>query len=134
MIFQNYEADSRLATWGSLDLGGASTQYTAEITVETAKKLRPSFRVILYDHEYKVYTRSYLCYGKNEAYRRYKALLLNHNNFTDPVIDPCRPLGYNMTVEYNQHFDRPCSNGTVFPHHYKVCQHRNSLLTELANA
>ncbi|XP_055354190.1 ectonucleoside triphosphate diphosphohydrolase 2-like [Paramacrobiotus metropolitanus] len=111
--------DSRLVTWGSLDLGGASTQFTSEITPTTTKKIRATFRITLYGHEYKVYTRSYLCYGKNEAYRRYKAILLSHKNFTEPIADPCRPIDYETTVESAQHFGRPCSNGSIPTHHHK---------------
>lgn len=54
-------------TSGALDLGGASTQITFvpdEISSESPQNLL-YFR--LYGKDYRVYTHSFLCYGKDQA-------------------------------------------------------------------
>ncbi|GAU92045.1 hypothetical protein RvY_04191-1 [Ramazzottius varieornatus] len=112
-----YAAAERKTTWGSMDVGGASTQFSIE--VEPDFYVPSSFQVRVFGHEYKVATRSFLCYGKNEAFRRYKALLIRDHNFSEPVVDPCRPTGYDTTVKFHDHFHRPCSNVSVQRHHIK---------------
>nr|ALT32074.1 putative ectonucleoside triphosphate diphosphohydrolase 2 [Hypsibius dujardini] len=110
------EPSTRQPTWGSLDVGGASTQFSVEV-IQT--KVAPSFCVKSFGQEYKIYTKSFLCYGKNEAYRRYKALLIRSHNFTEPIVDPCRPAQFDTVVQFNDHFAKPCSNVTVADVHYK---------------
>ena len=63
-------------TFGTLDLGGASTQIT--FVPETPSELHPNYTesILLYGEEYKVYTNSFLCYGMNEVYRVLEAHLV----------------------------------------------------------
>ena len=56
---------------GALDLGGASTQ----ITFVPQNKSSATERFRLYGKDYPVYTKSYLCYGLTEIYRRFLAQL-----------------------------------------------------------
>ena len=60
---------------GSLDMGGASTQIAFDpghVAIDPSYK----FRLTLYGYTYDIYTHSYLCYGLDEALRRYKATLV----------------------------------------------------------
>ena len=56
---------------GALDLGGASTQIT--FVPQDTSLATLSFK--LYGKVYPVYTKSYLCYGLNEIFRRFLAQL-----------------------------------------------------------
>ncbi len=56
---------------GALDLGGASTQIT--FVPQNASLATQHFR--LYGKDYPVYTKTYLCYGLTEIYRRFLAQL-----------------------------------------------------------
>jgi len=58
-------------TDGAMDMGGASTQMTF-----VAADSRNTSSLRLYGQDYHVYTHSYLCYGFNEAFRKYRALLV----------------------------------------------------------
>lgn len=62
-------------TVGALDLGGASTQISF-VAEEKVGQNNSSTTVSLYGYEYMLYTHSFQCYGRNEAERRFLALLL----------------------------------------------------------
>ena len=59
-----------------MDMGGASTQITFIPENPAAIVSGYNQSVGLYSTEYQLYTYSYLCYGVNEAYRRYLAHLV----------------------------------------------------------
>ena len=63
-------------TVGALDLGGASTQITFASADETSVDRADVQRLELYGGLYNVYSHSYLCFGINEAYRKYLAKLV----------------------------------------------------------
>ncbi|XP_033755947.1 ectonucleoside triphosphate diphosphohydrolase 2-like isoform X2 [Pecten maximus] len=96
-------------TVGAMDLGGASTQmtfYPGQISMP------PSYEqdLMLYGMNYSVYTHSYLCYGVNEITRKYRALLIKNQNYSETVTNPCGPLGKNITVSYVDVFEAPCTS------------------------
>ncbi|XP_028017484.1 ectonucleoside triphosphate diphosphohydrolase 3 isoform X2 [Balaenoptera acutorostrata] len=64
-------------TTGALDLGGASTQISFAVE-EKNVGLNTSdiVKVSLYGYEYTLYTHSFQCYGRNEAEKRFLAILL----------------------------------------------------------
>ena len=71
-------------TVGALDLGGASTQITFHMTGSNKNLTNYTENLTLYGNNYTVYTHSYLCYGINEAIRRYQAVLVHvsiHSKF-----------------------------------------------------
>lgn len=63
-------------TTGALDLGGASTQ----ISFVSEEKMEPNasdtVQVSLYGYTYTLYTHSFQCYGRNEAEKKFLAILL----------------------------------------------------------
>lgn len=70
-VFLMFLQDVATKSFGALDMGGASTEIT--FMSPTSGKRTLDFR--LYGKNYTIYTRSYLCYGLNEVYRRYLAQL-----------------------------------------------------------
>ncbi|XP_060072509.1 ectonucleoside triphosphate diphosphohydrolase 2-like isoform X2 [Ylistrum balloti] len=95
-------------TVGAMDLGGASTQitfYPGNVTMP------PGYEqdLMLYGMNYSVYTHSYLCYGVNEITRKYRALLIKNQNYSETVTNPCGPRGKNISVSYMDVFEAPCT-------------------------
>ncbi|XP_059721265.1 ectonucleoside triphosphate diphosphohydrolase 2 isoform X3 [Haemorhous mexicanus] len=56
-------------TMGAMDFGGASTQITFE-TRDTIENPRNEVMLKLYGQAYKVYTHSFLCYGRDQVLKR----------------------------------------------------------------
>jgi len=75
--------------------------------------------ITLFDTVYNPYAHSYLCWGKNEALRRYRARLLNaaikNNRTYQPISprllirDPCLARGANDTITVANLFGSPCT-------------------------
>lgn len=62
-------------TVGAMDFGGASTQITFE-TRDTIENPRNKVMLKLYGQAYKVYTHSFLCYGRDQVLKRLLSKLL----------------------------------------------------------
>lgn len=62
-------------TLGAMDFGGASTQITFE-TRDTIEDPRNEVMLKLYGQTYKVYTHSFLCYGRDQVLKRLLSKLL----------------------------------------------------------
>lgn len=62
-------------TIGALDLGGASTQITFE-TSEPLENSTNSMELMLYGKSYKIYTKSFLCYGQDQFLKKLIAHLI----------------------------------------------------------
>ncbi|XP_037351270.1 ectonucleoside triphosphate diphosphohydrolase 8 [Talpa occidentalis] len=91
---------------GALDLGGASTQITfvPEGPILDASS-RASFR--LYGASYSVYTRSYLCFGRDQMLTRLLAQLLPASR--DLVVEhPCYHRGYQAAQPLQPLLESPC--------------------------
>ena len=67
---------------GALDLGGASTQITF---IPSNGTIAP-YLLRLYGRQYKVYTHSFLCYGKAEAERKYFSRLVKVSHGNSDVL------------------------------------------------
>ena len=67
---------------GSLDLGGASTQIAFQVFGESPQTASEK----LFSQKYNLFARSYLCYGVNEAYRRFLASLVGSANKVSIII------------------------------------------------
>lgn len=63
-------------TTGALDLGGASTQISFAVGEKVELNTSDIIKVSLYGYVYTLYTRSFQCYGRNEAEKRFLAILL----------------------------------------------------------
>ena len=137
-----HELDSDMV--GVLDLGGASTQitFTRKILIfihkQRARRKKTIFfhsdnhnindesipdefttHITLFNTVYSPYTHSYLCWGKNEAFRRHRARLVNavvnsRRKYSSKlkrilILDPCLPRGTNDTWTMSSLFYSPCT-------------------------
>lgn len=63
-------------TYGAMDLGGASTQISFEVS-ESYKNSPDVYPITLFGNKFFVFSQSYLCHGVVKALLRYRALLRN---------------------------------------------------------
>ncbi|KAM4019169.1 ectonucleoside triphosphate diphosphohydrolase 2 [Anomaloglossus baeobatrachus] len=98
----------RKGTLGAMDLGGASTQ----MTFETSDKIDNPENVVnlrLYGQSYRVYTHSFLCYGRDQVLRRVRSKVLKEQGYSSSVQNPCLPKGFNETLTFGNVYDTPCT-------------------------
>uniref|UniRef100_A0A4W3JMB7 Ectonucleoside triphosphate diphosphohydrolase 2 n=1 Tax=Callorhinchus milii TaxID=7868 RepID=A0A4W3JMB7_CALMI len=96
----------RKRTVGAMDFGGASTQ----LTFETTKSMEnPNSLMVLklYEHEYKVYTHSYLCYGRDQVMKKVMFQMMKQQ-FGPQVMNPCMPTGYQTNRTLGFIYNSPC--------------------------
>uniref|UniRef100_A0A8B9NVB0 Ectonucleoside triphosphate diphosphohydrolase 2 n=1 Tax=Apteryx owenii TaxID=8824 RepID=A0A8B9NVB0_APTOW len=95
-------------TLGAMDLGGASTQITFE-TKDTIEEPQNKVMLKLYGQAYKVYTHSFLCYGRDQVLRRLLSKLLQAGNYQASISNPCWPMGYQKNLTLSSIYDTPCT-------------------------
>ncbi|XP_072521032.1 ectonucleoside triphosphate diphosphohydrolase 2-like [Salminus brasiliensis] len=95
-------------TVGALDFGGASTQITFETKdqVENAGNL---MELRLYGRDYRIYTQSFLCYGRDQMLRKLLAQLVETQGSDGPITHPCYPADYQVSINLDTVFDSPCT-------------------------
>uniref|UniRef100_A0A8D2IVG9 Ectonucleoside triphosphate diphosphohydrolase 2 n=2 Tax=Varanus komodoensis TaxID=61221 RepID=A0A8D2IVG9_VARKO len=97
------------STLGAMDLGGASTQ----ITFETGQEIEshPANQVVLslYGQQYKVYTHSFLCYGRDQVLKRLLSKVLKAERHALMLSNPCWPRGYKSNFTLGSVYDSPCT-------------------------
>ncbi|XP_006893061.1 PREDICTED: ectonucleoside triphosphate diphosphohydrolase 3 [Elephantulus edwardii] len=96
-------------TTGALDLGGASTQISFAVDEKAGLNTSDIVQVSLYGYEYTLYTHSFQCFGRNEAEKRFLALLLQDSPTKTNVTNPCYPRGYVTTFTEGHVFDSLCT-------------------------
>ncbi|KAM4607920.1 ectonucleoside triphosphate diphosphohydrolase 2-like [Polymixia lowei] len=94
---------------GALDFGGASTQ----ITFETSERLEDSNNMMtlrLYGRDYRLYTHSFLCYGRDQFLRTLLAHLIKVQGLGPTLSHPCYPADFNVSINLGKEiFDSPCT-------------------------
>mmetsp|Transcript_18817 Transcript_18817/g.43179 ORF Transcript_18817/g.43179 Transcript_18817/m.43179 type:complete len:485 (+) Transcript_18817:31-1485(+) len=80
--------DAAASTLGALDLGGASTQITFRPSGDILANFFP-LEIVNPNHNYDLYTHSFLYYGSNEA-----RLTFDLNVLASTSVNPCYPAGY----------------------------------------
>ncbi|XP_010600727.1 ectonucleoside triphosphate diphosphohydrolase 2 [Loxodonta africana] len=90
-------------TMGAMDLGGASTQITFE-TASPAEDPASEVQLCLYGQRYRVYTHSFLCYGRDQVLQRLLASVIQTQGF-----HPCWPRGYVAKVLLQDVYGSPCT-------------------------
>ncbi|KFQ37396.1 Ectonucleoside triphosphate diphosphohydrolase 2, partial [Mesitornis unicolor] len=93
-------------TLGAMDFGGASTQITFE-TRDTIEDPKNEVMLKLYGQAYKVYTHSFLCYGR--AHTFLVLLLHQAEGYQATVSHPCWPTGYRKNLSLSSVYDSPCT-------------------------
>uniref|UniRef100_A0A8D0H1E6 Ectonucleoside triphosphate diphosphohydrolase 2 n=1 Tax=Sphenodon punctatus TaxID=8508 RepID=A0A8D0H1E6_SPHPU len=96
------------STLGAMDLGGASTQITFE-TQEHIESPENEVTLRLYGRMYKVYTHSFLCYGRDQVLKRLLSKVLKANNYQPTMSNPCWPKDYKKSVLLESIYDSPCT-------------------------
>ncbi|XP_069022217.1 ectonucleoside triphosphate diphosphohydrolase 2-like [Embiotoca jacksoni] len=96
-------------TVGALDLGGASTQITFQ-TSEPILNQDNGMELKLYGQIYKLYTQSFLCYGKDQVMRKLLAHLIKNQGVPLRLHHPCYPKRFNQSIKLGKDvFDSPCT-------------------------
>ncbi|KAM6965367.1 ectonucleoside triphosphate diphosphohydrolase 2-like [Aplochiton taeniatus] len=95
-------------TVGALDFGGASTQITFE-TSNVVEDKNNVFELRLYGRDYRLYTQSFLCYGRDQVLRKILAHLITNQGSETNVFNPCYPAGFNLSLKLDSVFDSPCT-------------------------
>ncbi|XP_074967891.1 ectonucleoside triphosphate diphosphohydrolase 2 [Phalacrocorax aristotelis] len=95
-------------TLGAMDFGGASTQITFE-TRYTIEDPRNEVKLQLYGQVYKVYTHSFLCYGRDQVLKRLLSKLLQAESYQATIPHPCWPTGYHKSLLLSSIYDSPCT-------------------------
>ncbi|XP_044893759.1 ectonucleoside triphosphate diphosphohydrolase 3 isoform X2 [Felis catus] len=96
-------------TTGALDLGGASTQISFAAGDKVGLNSSHIMKVSLYGYVYSLYTHSFQCYGRNEAEKRFLAILLQDSPTKTNLINPCYPRNYLTTFTGGYIFDSLCT-------------------------
>ncbi|XP_064130843.1 ectonucleoside triphosphate diphosphohydrolase 3 [Loxodonta africana] len=96
-------------TTGALDLGGASTQISFAVEEKAGLNTSSIMQVSLYGYVYTLYTHSFQCYGRNEAEKKFLAVLLQNSVTKTNLINPCYPQGYTTTFTMSHLFDSLCT-------------------------
>ena len=113
------------SSFGALDMGGASMQIAFEQNPPAASH---NFSVNLFGKKWDLYSRSYLCFGVNEAYRRSLAYLamvcesLYYTNLYKKIMAFNANVQTEATVTaVKQHF----TVANVMVYLYRVISHYN---------
>ncbi|XP_063792324.1 ectonucleoside triphosphate diphosphohydrolase 2 [Pseudophryne corroboree] len=99
----------RKGTIGAMDLGGASTQ----ITFETSDKIdnaENELNLRLYGQSYRVYTHSFLCYGRDQVLKRVLSKVVKEQSYSVTSQNPCWPKNYTKTLTFGDIYESPCTS------------------------
>ncbi|XP_023217279.1 ectonucleoside triphosphate diphosphohydrolase 2-like isoform X1 [Centruroides sculpturatus] len=97
------------STVGTLDLGGASTQIAYEVKDRKEIENDTVTTLTLYGNKHDIFSESYLCFGVNEAIRRYHAALVLEDVNKTIIDDPCGLTGDTVNYTADFLFNHPCS-------------------------
>ncbi|KAL2099473.1 hypothetical protein ACEWY4_003867 [Coilia grayii] len=107
-------------TVGALDFGGASTQITF-VTEDNAESPENQMTLRLYGQDYKLYTHSFLCYGRDQMLRQLLAQIIMSQGNARQISHPCYPKGHVVNMTWESVFDSPCTaSKRPSPYHPKA--------------
>ncbi len=96
---------SDTSTTGSMDMGGASSQYTFEDSANA------NLHYVIYNETYDIFSDSLICYGIRETLNRFAADLVYksyaNGSVSTALLNPCMNLYFETNKRKN--FDRPLS-------------------------
>jgi apyrase len=100
-------------TVGALDMGGASTQIS--FTPEDPNSIENNYKlaVDIFGDTYNTYSRTYLCYGANEAVRRILAYSLMEAGYNSVISNPCFHTGDSLNYTYDYFNGKPCTEDLI---------------------
>ncbi|ODM98409.1 Ectonucleoside triphosphate diphosphohydrolase 8 [Orchesella cincta] len=89
-------------TSGAMDLGGASTQISFEVSQDSVKDFGNVYPITLFGNRYYIFSQSFICHGVVQSLMRYRAaLVIEQSSPEGETIDiksPCEPLGGNFNA------------------------------------
>ncbi|XP_055341998.1 ectonucleoside triphosphate diphosphohydrolase 1-like [Paramacrobiotus metropolitanus] len=103
-------------TWTSLYMGGASTDVSMDVSKRDSTAtagLAADYSLTLFDHTFPLFIKNFICYGKDQAFLRYQALLVKSSNFVSPVYNPCGAWNHTIIVRHKDLFNAACSTVRV---------------------
>ncbi|GLD70203.1 ectonucleoside triphosphate diphosphohydrolase 3 [Lates japonicus] len=106
-LWNTYVRPAGGKTVGSMDLGGASTQIA--FAIQDDLKGPDYMNIKLYGYPYRVYTHSFLCYGKNEAEKMVLDKVVQESSDPAYILNPCYAEGFNITVKASSIYDTECT-------------------------
>lgn len=104
----------RPATIGALDMGGASAQIAFALEPKENNTDPEVETVELYGQKHAVFASSSLCFGRDYAEKRHRALLVEDPTDLNDVTDPCSPKDYRYNVTGKELFSDPCTKSPQF--------------------
>ncbi|XP_042335811.1 ectonucleoside triphosphate diphosphohydrolase 2 isoform X2 [Sceloporus undulatus] len=107
-------------TLGAMDLGGASTQITFETPEEIESRPANAVTLRLYGQNYKVYTHSFLCYGRDQILKRILSRVLKAARFALKADNPCWPRGYSRSFSMDSVYSSPCTASEKPPNYFPI--------------
>ncbi|XP_014342004.1 ectonucleoside triphosphate diphosphohydrolase 2 [Latimeria chalumnae] len=99
---------SKRETIGAMDLGGASTQISF-LTNERIEDPENEVNLHLYGYSYKVYTHSFLCYGRDQILKRLLSKVIKVARANATLMHPCWPEDLTQGVFLRDVYDSPCT-------------------------
>ncbi|XP_077333322.1 ectonucleoside triphosphate diphosphohydrolase 2 [Lithobates pipiens] len=99
----------RKGTLGAMDLGGASTQITFE-TADHIDSPENEMNLRLYGQSYRVYTHSFLCYGRDQVLKRVLSKVIKEQSYSTNITHPCWPRDFTKPVKFGDVYEYPCTS------------------------
>ncbi|CAL8114934.1 unnamed protein product [Orchesella dallaii] len=97
-------------TSGAMDLGGASTQISFEVS-DSFKDSENVYPITLFGNRFYIFSQSFICHGVVQSLMRYRAaLVIEQSNPEGETVDfksPCEPLGGNFSTN-SSYFSSVC--------------------------
>ncbi|KAM4696762.1 ectonucleoside triphosphate diphosphohydrolase 2 [Rhinophrynus dorsalis] len=98
----------RRGTLGAMDLGGASTQITFE-TKDQIEDPQNEVTLRLYGQSYRVYTHSFLCYGRDQVLKKVFSKVFKSQAYAENIQNPCWPKGHSKKMTFGDVYETPCT-------------------------
>ncbi|CAF4001287.1 unnamed protein product [Adineta steineri] len=97
LLKELFNNNKPLETFGTIDMGGASTQLSFIAPGATSEQ----YQMSLFNTNYNVYSHSYLCYGQDQIRLIYQGQLIQQADGSTLIDDPCLQSNYTQTVMYS---------------------------------
>ncbi|XP_048414762.1 ectonucleoside triphosphate diphosphohydrolase 2-like [Stegostoma tigrinum] len=115
-LLENFVKYSWIGKWikplkktvGAMDFGGASTQISFVPSDEIEDSENEAV-LRLYGYDYKVYTHSYLCYGRDQVLKKVFSKMMIAQGYNSNITNPCMPRGYTVSHPLNFIYNSSCT-------------------------
>ena len=126
-IMGTFENDNDNIGFGSLDMGGYSTQIAFALPL-SQPILNGYIDIQFNDQSYQLYGHSYLQFGIRMAKQRLTQLIQNEYKYEIEIPNPCLNIGYNQTYQNRIHYGT--SNPIKCQHYLQELLHKDAMCLE----